>query len=72
MPVCNGIQATELIRKEFPEKPVIIALTADAFAENRKRCIESGMNDVITKPIKKLKLLETIGKFFPDVKTTEE
>ena len=69
MPVCGGIEATEEIRKEHPEKPIIIALTADAFAENRKRCLESGMNDVITKPIKRTKLLESLNKFFPDVGT---
>ncbi len=67
MPVCNGIEATEIIRKENKVRPVIIALTADAFAENKRRCLESGMNDVITKPIKKVKLMETIGKFFNEV-----
>ena len=53
MPVMNGYQATEEIRKlnrsdaDIP----IIAMTADAFAEDIQKCLESGMNAHIAKPI---------------------
>ena len=61
MPVMDGYQATREIRKleagEESEAPVpIIALTANAFEEDRRSCIESGMNDVITKPFRKEQL----------------
>ncbi len=42
------------------EQPVIIALTADAFKENAVRCLESGMNAVVTKPIDKIELLQAL------------
>jgi PAS domain S-box-containing protein len=57
MPVLNGYEATRLIRegvagsqrKNIP----IIALTADAFTETRKKVFEIGMNDFVSKPFKK-------------------
>ena len=50
MPVMSGFEATQLIRKEAGEKLTIIALTADAFRETGKKCLDVGMNYVITKP----------------------
>jgi PAS domain S-box-containing protein len=55
MPVMSGYEATEYIRDKTnklrnPEVP-IIALTADAFPETRKKVLESGMNDFVTKPL---------------------
>lgn len=53
MPVMNGFEATAVIRnlKRGYNKVPIIAMTADAFAEDAKKCIESGMNAHIAKPI---------------------
>ena len=50
MPVLSGFEATIRIRNELKQQPVIIALTADAFKETEKRCLDIGMNCVITKP----------------------
>ena len=54
MPVMTGIQATEAIRAmsrpDAGEIP-IIAMTADAFAEDVQRCLDSGMNAHVAKPI---------------------
>lgn len=54
MPVMNGLEATVSIRElSDPEKASIpiVAMTANAFAEDRQRCLEAGMNDHLGKPI---------------------
>ncbi len=52
MPELDGIEATKMIRAQAWGRSVpIIALTANAFAEDRARCLEAGMDDFITKPI---------------------
>ena len=53
MPVMNGYEATEAIRKlDRPDAGLpIIAMTADAFAEDVKRCLDCGMNAHVPKPI---------------------
>eukprot|EP01114_Cavostelium_apophysatum_P018140 TRINITY_DN5546_c0_g1_i1.p1 TRINITY_DN5546_c0_g1~~TRINITY_DN5546_c0_g1_i1.p1 ORF type:complete len:784 (+),score=195.74 TRINITY_DN5546_c0_g1_i1:182-2533(+) len=62
MPEMSGLESTERIRKELPAKhqPRIIALTANAFLEDRQTCIEVGMNAVLTKPINRATLAETL------------
>ncbi len=57
MPVCDGIEATRRIREmeraDPRRKPAyIIALTADAFSENRERCLAAGMDEFLTKPLR--------------------
>jgi two-component system sensor histidine kinase/response regulator len=54
MPQLDGLQATRQIRalESSVNKVPIIALTASAFTDDRDRCLEAGMNDFITKPIK--------------------
>lgn len=55
MPEMDGIEATKFIRAdrsgEFNPKIPIVAVTAYAFAEDRERCYNAGMNDFIPKPI---------------------
>jgi CheY-like chemotaxis protein len=64
MPVMNGYEATEKIRTEIPlqEQPTIVALTANAFEENKKQCFLAGMDFVLTKPLQKKDLLVTLCK----------
>jgi len=61
MPEIGGIEATRLIRglPQWADRP-IIALTANAFAEDRRACLEAGMNDVLTKPVEPGLLYATI------------
>ena len=51
MPVMNGFEATEYIRKEMKSLIPIIALTADVTTSDLKRCKAVGMNDYISKPL---------------------
>ncbi len=55
MPVLDGYAATAHIRHQEAERNeprrIIIALTADAFAEDRSRCLTAGMDDYLAKPI---------------------
>ncbi|MCB0738165.1 MAG: response regulator [Bacteroidetes bacterium] len=66
MPVMDGFEATEYIRKELPApqcQTPIIALTADVMASEKSRAFDLGINDYITKPFDANKLFATIAKF---------
>ena len=65
MPEMDGYQATAKLRADprFANLP-IIAMTAHATIEERQRCIASGMNDHISKPIDPANLFETVGRFY--------
>jgi PAS domain S-box-containing protein len=65
MPVMNGYEATQAIRslnRPDAKKIPIIAMTADAFSEDIKKCMSAGMNDHIAKPINPLAMFNTIAK----------
>ncbi len=52
MPRMDGLEATRLIRKmHYGERLPIIAMTANAFDEDRERCLKAGMNDHVGKPV---------------------
>lgn len=50
MPQMDGIQATKAIRQLGINTP-IVAMTANAFEEDKRRCLNAGMNDYLSKPI---------------------
>ena len=61
MPRCNGIEATIAIRA-LPgrQRTPILAMTANAFDEDRRRCLDAGMNDHISKPVNPVLLHQTL------------
>ena len=68
MPEMNGLDATKAIREAgFNEIPVI-AMTASAFEKDRKMCLDAGMNDFISKPLKQADLLRMIFKWVEIIK----
>jgi signal transduction histidine kinase/CheY-like chemotaxis protein len=69
MPGMDGMEATKQIRDHeqaasLPRVP-IIAMTAHALSGDRERLLENGMDDVLTKPLKKDRLLERIRSLGP-------
>lgn len=61
MPVMDGYEATRLIRSELGKQALpIVAMTANALATDRERCLQAGMNDHIAKPIDIAILRDTI------------
>lgn len=64
MPVLNGLDATREI-KRLPgcETTRILAMTANAFAEDRNQCFAAGMDDFVSKPVKPEVLYETLLKW---------
>jgi len=61
MPEMDGFASTENIRKLDTPQPYIIAMTANALAEDREICLNKGMDNYISKPLK-LEALVTILK----------
>ncbi|MGD9109976.1 MAG: response regulator [Phycisphaerales bacterium] len=64
MPVMNGHDATKKLRKEGYTKP-IVAVTAHAMKGDKEKCLASGCNDYLSKPINRKELVEIIGKYLP-------
>lgn len=62
MPVLDGFETTLQIKKINPEIPVI-AQTAYAMPEERKKCMEVGCDDYISKPISLDELLKVMKKY---------
>jgi two-component system sensor histidine kinase/response regulator len=64
MPIMDGIEATRAIRLDprFGDLP-IIAMTANAMAADRDRCLEAGMNDHIAKPIEPEELFRVLAQW---------
>ncbi len=66
MPIMNGYEATQMIRsssREDAKTIPIIAMTANAFAEDKQKAIETGMNDHISKPIDAKRVVQIISKY---------
>jgi len=64
MPILDGYATTKILRSQPQHQDtLIIGLTAYAMTEDRERCLEVGMNDYLTKPLKMSDLSSTIEKW---------
>lgn len=68
MPVLDGISATSKLRILGVTHP-ILALTANAMAEDRTRCLNAGFTDFLTKPLDRQKLIQTCHHYLQAAKT---
>jgi two-component system, sensor histidine kinase and response regulator len=67
MPVMDGLEATRKIRADLPRERIpVIAMTANVTSEDRKRCIDAGMDDFICKPFKLDNLYTVIARRLPE------
>ncbi|MBV8549152.1 MAG: response regulator [Alphaproteobacteria bacterium] len=69
MPTMDGFQATVVIRDLLKDRGInlpIIALTALAMKDDRQRCLDSGMDDYLTKPLRKSELASMLTRWIID------
>jgi len=66
MPEMDGLEASRQIRRRLSgdRQPKIIALTANAMQGDRQRCIDAGMDDYISKPVKLHEIETAIRRLF--------
>jgi PAS domain S-box-containing protein len=65
MPHMDGLAATRAIRERDGHAPPIIAMTANAYAEDRAACLAAGMNDHLAKPVDLTALNATLLRWLP-------
>jgi signal transduction histidine kinase len=65
MPDLDGYQATRRLRSEGLQRVPIIALTANAMAGDRERCLEAGMNDYVSKPFSLDGIAQVLQRWLP-------
>jgi signal transduction histidine kinase/FixJ family two-component response regulator len=75
MPVMDGLAATSELRRRgilarSGQRLPIVALTANAFEEDRRQALEVGMDDFLAKPTRLESLRESLAKWLPEVAST--
>jgi two-component system sensor histidine kinase/response regulator len=65
MPVLDGLQATRRIRQRLGPALPVIAMTANAFGDDRHACLDAGMNDHVAKPVNPELLYACVLRWLP-------
>lgn len=63
MPEMDGLEAARAIRRRWPKGPKVIAVTASALQGDREMCIEAGMDDYISKPVRMAELAQKLRQY---------
>ena len=71
MPEMDGYTATNIIRNEMKLSIPIIAMTAHAMTGEKEKCLQLGMNDYVSKPIKETVLYNMIGRHAQNIPEEE-
>jgi signal transduction histidine kinase/CheY-like chemotaxis protein/HPt (histidine-containing phosphotransfer) domain-containing protein len=71
MPGMDGYTATNIIRNELQSNIPILAMTAHAMAGEKEKCMQMGMNDYVSKPIKETILYNMIGRYAQNLEPAE-
>lgn len=66
MPTMDGFEASRQIRALDRPQPIIIAVTANALAGEREKCLQAGMNDYLSKPFQAEQLISVVRKWLAD------
>lgn len=66
MPEMDGLEATRVIRQRWGNRPKIIAVTAHALRGDMEKCLEVGMDNYISKPIRIEDLAQALSKIYAD------
>ena len=72
MPEMDGREAARIIRQKGYTTIPIIAMTAESMKGDREKCLEAGMNDYLSKPIKQEIVFEMIRQWAPPRSTGNE
>ena len=73
MPEMDGIEVTLKIRSmSITSQPIIVAVTANAMQGDREKCIQAGMDDYISKPIKLEEIIEVLKRWSSTLTTTSK
>ena len=74
MPEMDGFTTTKNILEEFPEnkRPVIVAMTANAFYEDKSECLSKGMDDYIAKPLKLEEIFTVVSDWAKKINRKKE
>jgi len=70
LPEKDGLEATREIRELSGKQPVIVALTANAMRGDREECLQAGMDDYISKPVRLDELMRLLKKWAIQVRAT--
>ena len=76
MPVLDGLETTREIRllhdcQNLPRRPVVVAMTANAMKQDQQMCLDSGMDDYLSKPVFKEKLAAVLERWSDLLLTNE-